>query len=57
MSFFEAVFPYAYISLEKKIKKKYKLTKVTCDIFATKILVEGGSNSLFCKNCDQEMFV
>jgi hypothetical protein len=34
-----------------------KLPKVTCDICATKTLVEGGANSIFCKNCDYEIFV
>ena len=34
-----------------------KLPKVTCDICATKTLVEGGANSICCKNCDHEMFV
>ncbi len=34
-----------------------KLPKVTCDICSTKTLVEGGANSIFCKNCDHEIFV
>lgn len=34
-----------------------KLPKVTCDICATKTLVEGGATSISCKNCDHEIFV
>ncbi|KAG0589991.1 hypothetical protein KC19_1G062000 [Ceratodon purpureus] len=34
-----------------------KLPKVTCEICDTKTMVEGGANSIFCKNCDHEIFV
>lgn len=34
-----------------------KLPKVTCEICATKTLVEGGATSISCKNCDHQMFV
>ncbi|KAG0628901.1 hypothetical protein M758_1G060900 [Ceratodon purpureus] len=34
-----------------------KLPKITCEICDTKTLVEGGANSIFCKNCDHEIFV
>lgn len=43
---------------KNKIKNKNcMLPKVTCEIYATKTLVEGGANLVFCKNCDPEMFV
>ena len=45
--------------LHSKQKKSIfcKLLKVVCDICATKTLVERGSNSIYCKNCDHKMFV
>lgn len=60
---FEAALSYAYISFKTKTKKNKNknkncmLPKVTCEIYATKTLVEGGANLVFCKNCDPEMFV
>lgn len=34
-----------------------KISKVTCDICATKTLVELDDDSIFCKNCEHEIFV
>jgi ribosomal protein S27E len=34
-----------------------KILKVSCDICATKTIVERGENSISCKNCDHELFV
>ena len=50
--------PHMLISHSKQKRAIFrKLPKVTCDICATKTLVEGGVNSIHCKNCDHEMFV
>lgn len=34
-----------------------KISKVTCDVCATKTLVEPNDDSIFCKNCEHEIFV
>jgi hypothetical protein len=50
--------PHMLVSHSKQKRSIFrKLPKVTCDICATKTLVEGGANSICCKNCDHEMFV
>lgn len=49
---------HVFISQSKQKRAIFrKLPKVTCDICATKTLIEGGANSIFCKNCDHEIFV
>jgi pterin-4a-carbinolamine dehydratase len=34
-----------------------KISKLTCDICATKTLVEPDNDSIFCKNCEHKIFV
>ena len=34
-----------------------KISKVTCDICATKTLEEPDDDYIFCKNCEHEIFV
>ena len=46
-----------YHTPSKKCLFFCKLSKITCDICVIKTLVEGGANSIYCKNYDHKMFV